>query len=219
MNKGIMFDVDGTILDSMKIWMEAGKRYLDQFGIEEKENIAEILFNLTMSEGAKYIKETYKIDKTIQEIIDGMNSIVYEFYEKEAMPKDGVLEFIGYLYDNKIPMTVVTSTDRPMIEAAFKRLDLEKYFKKIFTSSEVGKGKDNPLIFEKAIEEMNSNKEGTWLIDDAFYSLNTAYNNGINTVGIYDDSSKLHQEKVKSVSTIYIKDWTQVKQLIADMNL
>ena len=50
-------------------------------------------------------------------------------------------------------------------------------------------------------------------------SLNTAYNNGINTVGIYDDSSKLHQEKVKSVSTIYIKDWTQVKQLIADMNL
>lgn len=219
MNKGIMFDVDGTILDSMKIWMEAGKIYLDQFGIEEKENIAEILFNLTMSEGAKYIKETYKIDKTIQEIIDGMNSIVYEFYEKEAMPKDGVLEFIGYLYDNKIPMTVVTSTDRPMIEAAFKRLDLEKYFKKIFTSSEVGKGKDNPLIFEKAIEKMNSNKEGTWLIDDAFYSLNTAYNNGINTVGIYDDSSKLHQEKVKSVSTIYIKDWTQVKQLIADMNL
>lgn len=219
MNKGIMFDLDGTILDSMKIWMEAGKIYLDQFGIEEKENIAEILFNLTMSEGAKYIKETYKIDKTIQEIIDGMNSIVYEFYEKEAMPKDGVLEFIGYLYDNKIPMTVVTSTDRPMIEAAFKRLDLEKYFKKIFTSSEVGKGKDNPLIFEKAIEEMNSNKEGTWLIDDAFYSLNTAYNNGINTVGIYDDSSKLHQEKVKSVSTIYIKDWTQVKQLIADMNL
>ena len=172
-----------------------------------------------MSEWAKYIKETYKIDKTIQEIIDGMNSIVYEFYEKEAMPKDGVLEFIGYLYDNKIPMTVVTSTDRPMIEAAFKRLDLEKYFKKIFTSSEVGKGKDNPLIFEKAIEEMNSNKEGTWLIDDAFYSLNTAYNKGINTVGIYDDSSKLHQEKVKSVSTIYIKDWTQVKQLIADMNL
>lgn len=219
MNKGIIFDVDGTILDSMKIWMEAGKIYLDQFGIEEKENIAEILFNLTMSEGAKYIKETYKIDKTIQEIIDGMNSIVYEFYEKEAMPKDGVLEFIGYLYDNKIPMTVVTSTDRPMIEAAFKRLDLEKYFKKIFTSSEVGKGKDNPLIFEKAIEKMNSNKEGTWLIDDAFYSLNTAYNNGINTVGIYDDSSKLHQEKVKSVSTIYIKDWTQVKQLIADMNL
>ena len=58
-----------------------------------------------MAEGAKYIKETYKLDKTIQEIIDGINSVVYEFYEKEAMPKDGVLEFIEYLYDNKIPMT------------------------------------------------------------------------------------------------------------------
>ena len=135
------------------------------------------------------------------------------------MPKDGVLEFIEYLYENKIPMTVATSTDRPMIEAAFKRLGLEKYFKKIFTTTEVGKGKDNPLIFEKAMEEMKSDKAGTWLMDDAFYSLNTAYNNGINTVGIYDDSSKSQQEKVKSVSTIYIKDWTQVKQLISDMNL
>ena len=202
MNKGIIFDVDGTILDSMKIWMDAGKIYLDKFGIEEKENIAEVLFDLT-----------------IQEIIDGINSVVYEFYENEAMPKDGVLEFIEYLYENKIPMTVATSTDRPMIEAAFKRLGLEKYFKKIFTTTEVGKGKDNPLIFEKAMEEMKSDKAGTWLMDDAFYSLNTAYNNGINTVGIYDDSSKLHQEKVKSVSTIYIKDWTQVKQLIADMKL
>lgn len=219
MNKGIIFDVDGTILDSMKIWMDAGKIYLDKFGIEEKENIAEVLFDLTMAEGAKYIKETYKLDKTIQEIIDGINSVVYEFYENEAMPKDGVLEFIEYLYDNKIPMTVATSTDRPMIEAAFKRLGLEKYFKKIFTTTEVGKGKDNPLIFEKAMEEMKSDKAGTWLMDDAFYSLNTAYNNGINTVGIYDDSSKSQQEKVKSVSTIYIKDWTQVKQLIADMNL
>ena len=61
MNKGIIFDVDGTILDSMKIWMDAGKIYLDQFGIEEKENIAEVLFDLTMTEGAKYIKETYKL--------------------------------------------------------------------------------------------------------------------------------------------------------------
>ena len=57
---------------------------MGKFGIEEKENIAEVLFDLTMAEGAKYIKETYKLDKTIQEIIDGINSVVYEFYEKEV---------------------------------------------------------------------------------------------------------------------------------------
>ena len=67
MNKGIIFDVDGTILDSMKIWMDAGKIYLDKFGIEEKENIAEVLFDLTMAEGAKYIKETLDAHKSIEE--------------------------------------------------------------------------------------------------------------------------------------------------------
>ena len=102
-------------------------------------------------------------------------------------------------------MTVATSTDRPMIEAAFKRLGLEKYFKKIFTTTEVGKGKDNPLIFEKAMEEMKSDKAGTWLMDDAFYSLNTAYNNGINTVGIYDCIRKRLNQYLQSILKIGLR--------------
>ena len=211
MVKGLIFDVDGTILDSMSIWMNAGERYLNSLGIEIDYNLAEIMFEQTMDETARYIKERHHVEQSEKEIIDGINAMVYTFYEKEAMPKEGVLDFIEEAYAKGIPMTVATSTDRPMIEAAFHRLNLHNYFKKIYTTSEVGSGKDQPEIFYQAIKTMGSDEKTTYLLDDAFYALNTAHNAGIGTIGIYDFSSKCDTEKIKAVSDIYIEDWKNNK--------
>ena len=156
MSTGFIFDVDGTILDSMGIWMNVGELYLKDMGIKAEPNLGEILFEMTMNEGAEYIQKKYNLNLTTEEICTGINNRVYKFYEKEAMPKPKVIDFIEQAYDNKIPMTIATSTDRPMIEAAFKRLHIDKYFKKIFTTTEVGYGKDKPDIFIKAMEEMGT---------------------------------------------------------------
>ena len=146
MSTGFIFDVDGTILDSMGIWMNVGELYLKDMGIKAEPNLGEILFEMTMNEGAEYIQKKYNLNLTTEEICTGINNRVYKFYEKEAMPKPKVIDFIEQAYENKIPMTIATSTDRPMIEAAFKRLHIDKYFKKIFTTTEVGHGKDLSLI-------------------------------------------------------------------------
>ena len=207
MAKGFIFDVDGTILDSMSIWMNAGERYLNSIGITIDYNLAEIMFEQTMNETAEYLKERHGIDKSNKEIIDGINSMVYTFYEKEAMPKPGVMDFIEKAHANKIPMVVATSTDEPMIKAAFDRLNLHKYFKAILTATGVGSGKDRPEIFNIAMEKMDSDIEETWLFDDAFYSLNTAHNMGIKTAGVYDFSAECETEKIKKIVDIYIQDW------------
>ena len=131
MSTGFIFDVDGTILDSMGIWMNVGELYLKDMGIKAEPNLGEILFEMTMNEGAEYIQKKYNLNLTTEEICTGINNRVYKFYEKEAMPKPKVIDFIEQAYENKIPMTIATSTDRPMIEAAFKRLHIDKYFKKI----------------------------------------------------------------------------------------
>lgn len=211
MVKGLIFDVDGTILDSMSIWMDAGEKYLNSLGIDIDYNLAEIMFEQTMDETARYIRERHHVDKPEEEIIEGINAMVYKFYETEAIPKEGVLDFIETAYEKGIPMTVATSTDRPMIEAAFNRLNLNKYFKKIYTASEVGSGKDKPEIFYQAMETMGTDEKNTYLIDDAFYALNTAHHMGIKTIGVYDFSSECDTEKIKSVSDIYIENWKQNK--------
>lgn len=216
---GIIFDVDGTILDSMAIWMDAGNIYLKSKGIQSKEDLGEKLFSMTMKEGAIYVKETYNLDLTPDEIIEGINETVFDFYKNDAEPKEGVKDFLEYAYGKGIPMTVATATDRPMIEVAFERLGLTKYFKKIYTTSEFGKGKDEPDIFIAAAEEMGSNIENTWVFEDAFYSLYTAQKEGFKTVGIFDFSSERRQDKVKSASDIYIKDWSDIKKLIKEMGM
>ena len=111
-------------------------------------------------------------------------------------------------------MTIATSTDRPMIEAAFKRLHIDKYFKKIFTTTEVGYGKDKPDIFIKAMEEMGTTPKQTWLFEDGAYSIETAKQLGIKTIGIYDPASEKDQEKIRNLTNIYIKNWTEHKTLL-----
>lgn len=219
MVEGIIFDADGTILDSMDIWMDAGKIYLETFGIVAEENLGDILFEMTMNEGAEYIKEKCNLDFNIEEIIKGVNDVVYNFYKNDVIPKEGVLEFIKYVYSENIPMTVATSTDRKMIEAAFKRLGIDKYFKQIFTTTEIGVGKGQPDIYLKAKDCINSRIENTWLIDDAVYALKAALNSGFMTVGVYDSASKDVQDKVKEVSKLYLKDWKDYKTLIKEMNM
>lgn len=217
MVKGIIFDVDGTLLDSMPIWMDAGKLYLESLGCEVHENIGKIMFDMTMAQAAKYMQDNYGIKLSIQEICEGINKRVYDFYANEAEPKEGVLQFLNYVYQKNIPMTIATSTDRPMIEAALKRIGFDKYIKKIFTTTEIGRGKDKPDIFKAAMEEMDSTEETTWLFEDALYSIETAGKMGIKTVGIYDFSSAGQQNQIKKKADIYIKDWKEYKSVIEKM--
>ena len=217
MIEGIIFDVDGTILDSMEIWMNVGKRYLESLGTQAEDNLGEVLFSLTMKEGAEYIKNNYALDFSVEEIIEGINDTVYRFYAREAQPKHGIEQFLQWASEQKIPMTIATSTDRPLIEAAFTRLGLSDYFGKIFTTTEIGKGKGEPDIYIAAQQYMKSSRENTWLIDDALYALETAKECGFQTVGVYDSSSEKEQEKIVETADVYIRGWDAYETLIKEM--
>ncbi len=219
MVKGIIFDVDGTLLDSMMIWEGAGKLYLESLGYEVKENLGAIMFDMTMAEGAEYMKKHYDLKLTAEEIVAGVNTRVYDFYAKEVEPKAGVKEFLEYVYAKGIPMTIATSTDRPMIEAALTRTELARYIKKVFTTTEVGKGKNCPDIFVAAMNAMESSAGETWLFEDACYSMKTAKSLGIKNVGIYDFSSEKEQKYVKQLSDFYLGDWKNWKELIKVMDI
>ena len=213
MREGIIFDVDGTLLDSMVIWDHAGERYLRRQGMEAESGLGERLFSMTMEEGAKYLKESYRLLQSTQEIIAGINEVVFAFYRDEAQAKKGVLEFLQKLREKEIPMTVATSTDRFLIEEAFGRLDMKKYFDRIFTCSEVGAGKNHPQIFYEASRFMGTKPEDTWVFEDGLYAIKTAKRAGYHTVGIYDASSWKDQESIKKEVDIYLKDWGEAEKI------
>lgn len=206
MIKGAIFDMDGTLLDSMPVWEHASERYLEQKGIVVEEKLSEILFTMSMGEGAKYVKEKYGLLEAVDVIIAGVNAVVYEGYEKDVQPKPGVEKFLQQLKEAGIPMVVATSTDRPMAEMALKRTRLLPYFKKIFTCSEVGAGKSKPDIYVAAAECLGTKPEETWVFEDALYAIKTAKSAGFRTVGLYDAMSAKDQEQIRATADVYVEE-------------
>lgn len=211
MIKGVIFDVDGTLLDSMEIWMDAGARYLRRIGVEPEEKLSDILYPMTMAEGAEYVKEHYQLAVALDEIIKGVLDTVRDFYFYEAPVKPGVKDLLFWLEERKIPMAAATASDKEHIKAAFERLGLGRYFGRIFTCSEVGAGKRHPLIYERAAEYLEARPEEILVFEDALYALTTAKNAGFHTVGVYDRFSEGEQEAIRRQADIYLKDLTDLK--------
>lgn len=213
MIKGAIFDVDGTILDSMGIWDEAGIRYLKSKGIEAPSDLGDTLFTMTIAEAADYLKEKFALKETPDAIEQGILDTVKDYYYEEAPLKNNVAEVLEMLKRNKIPMAVASSSEKAHIEAAFQRLGILKYFQAIDTCQEVGEGKESPLIFKKACEELRTNPEETYVFEDALHAIKTAKKAGFRTVGIYDRYSEKDQKEIQGTADSYIESWEQSSKL------
>ena len=211
MIKGIIFDADGTLLDSMHIWQDLGKRYLKSLGLIPEDNLNEVLFPMTLEESSKYLKNKYSINKSSNEIKKDILKMIDDFYYYEVQLKNGVLSYLEYLYDNNIEMVIATTSDRSQIEKAFERLDILKYFKCIFTCSELKTSKREGLIYLKAKELLNYKTNEILVFEDVLYALKTAKQLGFITVGVEDESSKNKQEEIKNITDYYITDFTNFK--------
>lgn len=201
---GAIFDMDGTLLDTMPIWEHASEQYLKSHGIEPREKLSEVLFSMSMQQGAAYVKEKYGLTESVEEIVAGTNAIVAEAYRNEAEAKPYVPELLEKLKEQGVKMVVATSTDRMHAEAALKRAGIEGYFDTIFTCSEVGAGKSKPEIFERARKQLGTRKSTTWVFEDALYAIKTAKAAGFPTVGLYDETSKKDQEEIRATADLYL---------------
>lgn len=214
MMKAAIFDVDGTILDSVGIWEEAGERYLRAIGKEPEKMLGRILFPMTIEEGAVYIKEYYKLSQDISEIIQGVLGVIKDFYYKKALLKKGAGNFLGKLFDEKIPVAAATSGKREYVEAAFKRLGILPYFSRIFTCSEIGRGKSDPLIYLTAGEYLGEDASDIYVFEDALYALETAKAAGFRTVGVYDRYSAEDTQEIRRLADVFLQDFTYIKDVL-----
>lgn len=207
--EGMIFDMDGTLLDSMNVWTHAGEWYLREKGKEAEKNLYLVLFSMSMEEGAVYLQKNYQLEESVEEIVEGINQIIWDFYEKKAVLKPGIQETLEDLKKQGIPLTIATATDYPIVEMVLKRLGIFEYFDKIFTCSEIGVGKHHPDIFLAALQYMGTSMERTWVVEDALYALKTAKAAGFPTMGVYDKYSEFEWDEVKKNSDIYIESWKE----------
>ena len=207
MIKGAIFDLDGTLLDSMFIWDTIGEEYLRSIGKEPHEDLKETFMTLTLEEAAEYYREHYGVTLSVKEIVDGVNAMVEQTYRTKVTLKPGIAEYLAWLKENGVRMCVATVTDRYLVEETLERLGVRHYFSEIFTCAEVGFGKDKPIIYQKALEHLGTEKSDTYVFEDLPFALNTAKTDGFPTVGIYD-RHEAHQDELKELADYYVLDFT-----------
>jgi len=202
---GVIFDIDGTILDSMSIWDKAAEMFLNSMGIEAENGLGKIMFSMTMTNGAEFLKDRYLLDMDVDAIIAGINHTIEDFYYYQVQLKEGVEQFLKDMKQTGIKMVAATSSDRQVVERTLKRLNVMSFFERIFTCTEIGVGKVKPDIYLAAAEYMGTPPKDIWVFEDALYAIQTAKNAGFRTVGVFDASSIVNLEEIKRISDIYLK--------------
>lgn len=207
MLKGVIFDMDGTLLDTMYYWEHVGEDFLRKIGKIPEPGLGQTMLPMTLIEGAAYLREHYALEMSIEEVMAGTRAVCDDFYRKTADFKPGSRAFMSRLKQNGIPMVLATATDRDQVELVMNRLGILNEFECILTSGEIGNSKTEPDIYLKAAEYMGTSPEATWVFEDALHAAATAKRAGFKLVGIYDDTSADVEAELRGLADYYLYDF------------
>lgn len=208
--RGAIFDLDGTVFDSMYIWSDIGLRFLKEKGVEPEPGIEDEFVKMSMTQAAEYYIKNIDPTETVLGIVEAVNKLVEGFYYNDVLLKEGVKEFLEFLKQRNVKMCVATATDKHLVERALIRNGIRDYFDEIFTCTSVGAGKDSPVIYDKALDFLGTDKSNTFIFEDALYAIETANKAGYKILGIKDVSEKADPEAVKSLCNFYIESYSEI---------
>ena len=208
MIQGAIFDIDGTLLDSMPIWDDVGARYLNRLHIQPEPSLGSILFPMSLEQGAAYLKEHYSLSKSTEEIRYGVLRVIEDFYRYEVPLKPGAGEFLRALARKGIPMTLATTSDAELTMAALTRLGVANLFVKLFTCTELNTTKHEGKIYRAAAQYMDSSPEKTLVFEDVLHALQSARSAGFRLAAVEDDASARELAEIRQISDLYLRDYS-----------
>lgn len=178
-----IFDVDGTILDSMEVWNTLASQYAQSLGMVPEKNLDEIVSDMSLEQSATYLKNHYKINKQEERIISEVLNFISDFYEYEVNLMPGFKEFISH-YDS---INVIgTSCDEELVKIALNRLAVLNYFEDIITCSKVNKSKNDPDFYLACAQVLKQRPEDIVVFEDADYCIDVARKVGFKVIKIKD---------------------------------
>lgn len=182
----VIFDLDGTLLDSLSAWEHSGTNFLRTQGITPPEGLDEKLVKMSLMDGARLLKEMFSLPQEPEEILRLTLDPIRRHYFEDIPAKPGVPETLRRLKAQGVKLCVATASDGELARAALARLELLDLFDFVLTCDEVGVGKRSPAVYEEALRRLGTEKSRTLVAEDAPYALQTARLAGFMTAGVAD---------------------------------
>lgn len=210
MIRGAIFDLDGTLLDSMSLWDTLGADYLRSLGKEPVEDLAKTFASFTLEEAAQYYRDHYGVTLSVEEILQGIDGMIRRYYLDLVPLKPGAEGFLRKLRDKGVKLAVATVTPKPLAEGALKRLGVLDLLEGVFACGPGDPGKEEPWIYRQALNCLGTQKGETVVVEDVLHALSTAKQDGFLTVGVYD-SHELCQRELQALADCYLPDFRHLE--------
>ena len=206
---GAIFDFDGTVFDSMHIWKGVKFQFFDRIGLVLSEEQREEFKNLFLLDAIELAKTRFDLKMTDKELFNEFFTLIKEKYLADTKPKNDIIEFLEKLKSNGVKMGIATATGEPALIAVLEKFNMLHYFEEIYSTYTVGASKTEPKVYDVVLNELGTEKQTTWIFEDALYAAKTAKKAGYNVVGIYDKSEPC-QEELKNLVDIYIHNYSEL---------
>lgn len=205
--KGVIFDMDGTLLDSMEVWKQIDLEFLGERGIIHPEGMEKEIEGMSFHETAVYFKDKFQLTETLEQIEEIWHNSAYVKYVSEIELKPCVREFLSELKRRKIKLGIATSNSRELTDACLEALGIKQMFDTIVTGSDVNHGKPDPEIYLTAAENMSLFPRNCLVFEDVVMGLLAGVSAGMRTCAVYDDFSKAYDEEKKKIADYYINSF------------
>ncbi|MBS6262270.1 MAG: pseudouridine synthase [Clostridium sp.] len=208
--KAFLFDLDGTLVDSMWMWGAIDVEYLGKFGLTCPPDLQKAIEGMSFSETAAYFKKRFALEASLEEIKADWVSMSIEKYRSQVPPKPGTEAFLSWAAKQNIKMAVCTSNGREMVDAVLSSLNLARYFDCIITGCEVAAGKPSPDIYLEAARRMKVSPEECAVFEDVPAGILAGKRAGMEVFAVEDEYSLGMEEEKRALSDFYIRDYREL---------
>ena len=203
-----IFDMDGTLVDSMCYWRNMEREFLTRKGVTDNlEEILEATKPMTLAEFSAYFSKICGVEFTPEQLIAECEEIMAEHYRNDVQIKPGVREYLDALQQKGVPMCVASATNKPLVELCLEKLGLRPYFRFILSCVEVGAGKSRPDVFLEAARRLGGEPADCAVYEDAIYAVRSAHAAGFYVVAVKDEHNGASWDEMRETADEILENW------------
>ena len=216
--KGAIFDMDGTLVDSLffwgVFWRDLGEKFLGKENYAPPKEVDLKVRTMIFTDAMAYVRDALGIAADAEEVVSFAAEKLSDFYRYKVKAKAGAHALLDHLKGIGVRMCVASATDKKYLPIALDACGLTPYFETVLSCAELGVGKDKPDIYFAALAALGTDASETCVFEDSFVALETAKKAGFHTVGIYDENN-YEQERLCQASELYLSEGVSLDEAIA----
>lgn len=209
--QAVIFDLDGTLIDSTFVWQDVDADYLGAKNIAVPEDLQGQIEGMSFTEVAIYVKNRFSLSESVTEIVDRWHEMATDYYAHKIELKKGALDFIRWLKERGIKIGLATSNSRLLLELVLNRHGLMPYFDAISTSCEVKRSKPHPDVYLKVAQDLKVSPQHCLAFEDTLSGVMSAYGAHMQVIGVHDSFCFHPKDEIAKYTTCQIDNYDELK--------